>query len=209
MNIGLQVLSSELTTQIDSDYRNLVLLRKVSFSNYVDVRSGQAPRSLDINLADNEVVAFKPSKGGNGTCLAYQTVFGKGLRGEGTAYIFGVRDSSVTDRGLGLEVFRDDGSLAYSSEDKPLKIIATHSDYSMVEFRYPPIPHENIAVIMNAPVERGIPADSGGVYRVTSWAWIDADGRLRLRWWPYAMGGGLGYAIEDTADFAIIDVSGM
>lgn len=209
MKSGLQVLSSGLTTQIDSDYRNLVLLRKVSFSNYVDVRSGKKPNPLDINLAENEVVAFKPNKGGNGTCLAYQTASGKGLLGEGTAYVFGVRDRGVSNKGLGLEVFRADGSLAYSSEDKPLKIIATHSDYSMVEFRYPPIPHENIAVIMNAPVERGIPADYGGVYRVISWAWIDADGRLRLRWWPYAMGGGTGYAVENTADFAIIDVSGM
>lgn len=130
MAAGLQVTSEANTYQIDSDYSNIFLNRKVEISSSTPV---------DLGLADDEIVCIKPNKG-ESVSVPYYAFAKVGFMGSGVAYIFKNQPVSPMKSGdAGLEVYKPDGSIAYNSKSKPLRIVGNfiHGSNSVVDVSIP------------------------------------------------------------------------
>lgn len=130
MVAGMQVTSEANTYQIDSGYSNIFLNRKVEISSSTPVNLG---------LADDEIVCIRPNEG-KSVSVPYYTFGRVGFVGSGVAYIFKNQPVSPMKSGdAGLEVYKPDGSIAYNSKSKPLRIVGefTHEGMSGIDLTSP------------------------------------------------------------------------
>lgn len=130
---GLTVYNDASTLQIDSNYRNLLLVSKQSYSGN------------SVILQDGAIFAFS----GKGYIL-------DGLGGDdrlwvfgsGTVYGFSLIDAMPSNNGL--EVYDENGKLCFSSSSKPMRVI----DMLNAPFfsDTPPVINKNYAVSKTAVV---------------------------------------------------------
>lgn len=122
MTTGLQVLNDKNSVQIGSDYQNFVLTSKT-------YKTGRNPIVFDgLFYAIQPTTNSVPDRFGNynvsDSCTYFRTA--DGSLGNMTVYGFGLPTPSLGN-GVGLQVFKEDGSVAFDSNLKYMKVLATRS----------------------------------------------------------------------------------
>lgn len=165
MAVGLQVVNDRNTIQIDSNYSNLQLhtVKDIKSGTLVDTlpnfnprwRFGGKMRKLSVPKADLPlpVIAlevlddYSCSFAGihpNGDYWDIIVFYGKRVTGSvwvieepsaANVYIFSTKGQPRSS-GLGLEIYKEDGTVAFSSQDKPLAVVTSLQEVSGVDYLY-------------------------------------------------------------------------
>lgn len=204
MAAGFEVKGNEYNTQVTSDSFSFML--QDSF-----LVSGTNP----VNVSGS-VLALEPDTGGQLTApikTQNQPTDSYTVKGSGRVYTFG---DNVAGSNFGIEVYRADGSIAYNSSKKLLKVI--DSGYLSAgggEFRRSY--GKPVAVIFNSVAVRAIPTQqSGGAWgarlAISSVA-KSTDGTLIIGEAPdfarILIPRPETITISDKAHFLVIDASGL
>jgi len=165
MVAGIEVLNDTGNIQVTSDYSNLVLKSKV--------------RKLGMNLfsIDGLFYAVRPDVGSR--CTPYGT---KGISiGNLTAYSFDLPPASPALNNTGLEIYKPNGEVAFNSNFKYMKVLATRLNNNGAsvpiieqssEYKYTGLKttmnfgHSNVAVIFNMGY-RAFQVDDDGMFTMT------------------------------------------
>jgi hypothetical protein len=126
MTAGIQIVNENSVIQIDQDYKNLVMVAKGSVTT-----TGALPTTADISVtANNPVIAFVSSvpvcvtrMQSSGTSWIYRVAtFGAAATVD--YYVFDTPELVTVSDTFGIEVRKADGSLAWHSSMKTLKVVA-------------------------------------------------------------------------------------
>ena len=163
MAVGLSIYNDANTLQIDSDYRNLMLVSKKTYTNNM--------------VIDQEGVIFALS--GFGALEDRSNSLRAYTQGTVTVYGFALIDTIPSER-LGLEVFDASGKLCYSSSSKPLRVLDMISG-SYLSASSPTVSKaygvNQCAVIIGQPY---LAWREGGKYKVGSYFIETSGGSVRL-----------------------------
>lgn len=167
---GLEVKGDNYNTQITSSLANL-MLDSVGTTN-----TGET--TISPLVIKSPIVAVRPSVGGRISDVYYSQQQGRYvINGSGTVYQFST-DAAKRNAGFGLEVYKSDGSVAYSSAKQLLKVVGSGSitldNPVTLRYDYP------VAVIFNSSL-RAIYPGGGFTGRVTMSGVVgNADGSITL-----------------------------
>lgn len=128
MGAGLTIYNDRLNLQIGADYQNLSLKTTIKIplktDPYPPKPDGSPLHPLDT-WADSDIFALQPIPN-----VEYQSIY-RTARG-GYIHVFEDIPQTASPSGLGLEVYRPDGSVSYSSKYRSINVI----DYVKTRLTY-------------------------------------------------------------------------
>lgn len=119
MTAGLTIYNDDFDIQIDSDYTNLSLISTMKIpaqGEPIPPYDGEEEPNITTAWTSKPIFALQPLP-----INSYQTIYRR--IGNGFIHIFEDIPRNSIGSGFGLEVYKDDGTIAYSSKYKDVKII--------------------------------------------------------------------------------------
>ena len=223
MTAGIQVWGDHGYRQIDDTYANLAFMVKLTAT--MGAASGQGSFCSVQYNGRNPVIAIRAGfplalLGGSFDGVTYTWTFGTNANAAGASFDVYVFDSATSSGNFGLQVFKDDGSVAFDSNLKYMRVMAAVSPPANTpgygsNWEYNGLPAGTYAVAFSScrTGVYSIPftdviyvADQ--VYITPAGAGIRLQGYGNKGIWDQGDGNGLQIETSVTSQLVIVDVSG-